>query len=305
MSLKLNKRIIFVFMLLLMLVIIPISFAQDAGDDGNVIGAADDSILTSSVVDESDIVSASADTSDVLSVSGDIYVNKSSTSDTEDGSQQNPYKTIGGAITNSEDGSTIYIAAGNYPEYGLNIVNNLTFVGAGAEDVIIDANQQGRIFDITGTNIEVSISGLTLQNGKVSGTGISDLNYYGGAIKAGIGSSTTNYRVANLTLSGVVFKNNQAPAGGAIYINRGKASGYPSNNLIINDCEFIENVAIKHGGAIYTMANTNIMGSNFTGNKLEDPVAATASTANNYGGAIRVDNSYTGTTPTLANLEIT
>ena len=302
MSLKLNKHVMLIFMVLLMLLLIPMSFASDVDDDGSVIGSADDAVVASSVDDANATVSATADTSDVLSESGDVYVDITAP-DGGTGSDTAPYNKIADALANSADGATIHIASGTYLESGLSITKNVTIIGSGMDDVIIDAQGSGRIFEVTESNIGISISSLTLENGKVSGTGTSDPNYYGGAIKVGTG--ITSFVIVNLTLSDVKFMNNKAPAGGAIYINRGKSSGYPLNNLSIDGCEFIENVATNHAGAIYTLANTKITDSIFINNKLENPAAATSSTSSYYGGAVRVDNFYMSTSPNVANLEIT
>ena len=288
MSLKLNKCLILIFMVLVTLLLIPISFASDVSDDGAVIGSADDVILATSVDDESDIVSASADTSDVLSVSGDIYVNKSSTSDTEDGSQQNPYKTIGGAITNSEDGSTIYIAAGTYEEYGFSLTKSVSIIGSGMDDVIIDAGGNGRIFDITTNNVNANIKNLTLANGLLTATSANQ----GAAIR--IYLATVQNSIIELHLDSVRFVNNTARgAGGAIY-NDGGYTTSRNNILEINNCEFINcSSSNTNAGAIQTQSSTTITNSLFSGCR--------AAGSSVQGGAIMIASTKAANTITISN----
>ena len=54
MLLKSKKHIILIFSVLLMLIIIPTSFAGDVNDNGTVIGSADDAPIAGSVDDVND-----------------------------------------------------------------------------------------------------------------------------------------------------------------------------------------------------------------------------------------------------------
>ncbi len=70
-----------------------------------------------------------------------IYVDAKNGDDANDGSKDNPYKTVGKAAAEAASGSTIYLADGNYstytpenqPNYGK---KNLTFIGNSKDKVI-------------------------------------------------------------------------------------------------------------------------------------------------------------------------
>ena len=66
MLLKSKKHIILIFSVLLMLIIIPTSFAGDVNDNGTVIGSADDAPIAGSVGNVNDALSVSDDSEDVL-----------------------------------------------------------------------------------------------------------------------------------------------------------------------------------------------------------------------------------------------
>jgi hypothetical protein len=150
MLLKLDKRMLLVLAVLMMLVVIPISFAQDVSD-ADVIGVNDDSevdAVSESASDDVNISTSDA-SSDVLglddyeieitpntaSVSdytpgesksvafsrnlgsgvdedddGSIWVNGSYTGDTSDGKKATPYKTIAAGINAASSGGTVKIA---------------------------------------------------------------------------------------------------------------------------------------------------------------------------------------------------
>ena len=254
-------------MVFLMLVIMPMSFASEVNGENGVIGSVDESVLTKSVDNVNATLSASVDTSDILKEGNAIYVDKNSASDTEDGSEDNPYKSISRAIAeaNSGDESTIYIASANYEEYGFSLSKSVTIIGTNMDDVVIDAQDKGRIFDIVGNNINVQMENLTLKNGLASGPTVTGS---GGAIRAGQ-TGTSAYNQVNLFLNRIVFDSNSATQGGAVFISHGQlaATSKPINNLVVENCIFKNNIASGHAGAIYTRANTNITGSIFSNNR--------------------------------------
>lgn len=107
----------------------------------------------------------------------------------------------------------------------LDITDDLTIIGAGSGKTIIDADYLDRIFHIL-TGINVSIRGVTLVNGDV--TGVED----GGAI--------LNY--GNLILEDVEIRNSLANRGGALFNN---------GVVTMTSSEFVQNTAITDGGAIF------------------------------------------------------
>jgi hypothetical protein len=140
----------------------------------------------------------------------------------------------------------------------LKIHNNITIVGNGPANTIIDGNQTDRVFFIQNSPTpspapspspsptKVNISGVTIQHGQ------------NGNVAGGI------YNIADLTLTNVTIANNTVNGlndwGGAIY-NAGP--------LTINKCTITNNATGTHnayGGAIYTQAKTTISDSTISGN---------------------------------------
>ncbi|WP_407423240.1 Ig-like domain-containing protein, partial [Methanobrevibacter sp.] len=84
MSLKSRKHVILIFLVLLMLIIVPTSFASDVNDDGYVATSAEDSIIATSVDSVNDTLSVSEDSKDVLGGANDFVT-------TPDPDAVNPY----------------------------------------------------------------------------------------------------------------------------------------------------------------------------------------------------------------------
>ena len=114
--------------------------------------------------------------------------------------------------TNAQVGpDTIFVPAGQYKltivgagenngaSGDLDVLDDLTIIGANAAMTIIDGNQTDRVFDVRDST--VSISYVTIKNGDVSGSS------EGGGIINGEGP---------LTLDQVVIDNNMAQSGGGI-----------------------------------------------------------------------------------------
>ncbi|MDR1383143.1 MAG: hypothetical protein LBJ67_04745 [Planctomycetaceae bacterium] len=151
----------------------------------------------------------------------------------------------------------------------LSVKKNITITGPGQNLLTIDANQQSRVFDISGLGTHnIIISGMTITNGNVSGSG-SDA--YGGAVRV----SASTYSV---TLDSVTIKNSSASLGGGIYVADTTSTSASSASLftLINST-LSNNEASGGGGAgMYIhCANATIQNSIFSGN-----------TALNSGGGI-------------------
>ena len=106
---------------------------------------------------------------EVVSASGDtIYVDSSSTSNDEQGTEDNPYKTISAAVNSDKvtGGETIFIKNGLYSE---NVVvspkKSMSFVGESQEGVIITSNSSNAgIFKISENGIALSFKNLTFKD---------------------------------------------------------------------------------------------------------------------------------------------
>ena len=83
------------------------------------------------------------------------------------------------------EGGTVYFTSGTYSDfYGKTVGNSWTLSAVDGATVVLDANNNGRIFTVSANNVQ--INGLTFKNGKVS-------NNQGSAIYwTGTGGSITN-----------------------------------------------------------------------------------------------------------------
>ena len=146
-------------------------------------------------------------------------------------SPQTACKTIGRAISLAASGDSIFVAPAIYHE-NLTITNSLAIVGSGARTTIIDGgglHTVVSIFNYSNTNPQVSLAGLTIQNGGgVVGGGIRT----SGALLV-INQSSISGNTANPGISG-------ASAGAGIYNDE--------STLIINNSSISGNTA--RGGTI-------------------------------------------------------
>ena len=194
-----------------------------------------------------------------------IYVSNSTGSDTTgDGSQNKPYQTINKGISMVTSGGTVHIADGIYTGTGntnLIINKNMNIIGESQTGTIINGTGTNWMFVVYG-GTDVTITNLTLTNGKAGLTDMYGYFHVGGAI--------VNY--GTLSVNGCTFTGNNADCGGAIY--------NPWATLSVNNCTFTGNTANNDGGAIYNQGGTinSVSGCIFKGNN-----------ADYGGGAIEVD----------------
>lgn len=103
----------------------------------------------------------------------------------------------------------------------LDITADLTIIGAGAATTIVDGTDLDRVFDVHG--VTVSISGVTIQNGNVGGSGAGILNRLGGSLTVTGATVTSNVASetgggirndGTATLVNVTISDNVANAGG-------------------------------------------------------------------------------------------
>ena len=269
-----NKSIVLFLVFLLLLIIVPSTFASDAVDNQTVV-SSDEQIEISAVNDGGVIYSHSEDTSDVLTGSNDIYFNASADSDGR-GTQSSPYKYL--QYNRLTSGCTAHFADGTYNlDAKKGIYSSMTLIGQSAQNTIIKFN--GIAFNV-GTGYTLTLKDLTLNHatdknfGTVSatnvifknGVAVDDTGYgynnaYGGAIYNYVNTDYSGY-VTNIpknTLYNCTFLNNSAMYGGAIYL--------PYGELSISNCKFINNSAHWFGGAI---ASENECGISITGTTFEN-----------------------------------
>lgn len=200
----------------------------------------------------------------------------------------------------------------------LRITDDLTIVGLGSDQLTIDANHTGRIFDVyDGThsaNLYVSISGLTLANGDAHV--LPDLENTTPTIGLGGGISYKRYNTGGaifnyeyLSVSDLVFEDNQARLGGAIFTHSGAGATtliensvflrnaateggavYSWSPITVTGSSFVENQSTSHGGAIYAYT-LNVSSSSFTENSAQGSGGAIY---HPYGELQVADSTFTG-----------
>jgi predicted outer membrane repeat protein len=167
----------------------------------------------------------------------------------------------------------------------INITDDLTIEGPGANLLTVSGNNASRIFNIANAAINVDISGLKLTRGQVLGVN-------GGAIVVDVSSSLT---LKNCVVSGNRAVGGVGGDGGAVYVDDGSLTAINctfTNNVArgsggalyancsavsMTNCRFINNRALYgNGGALYlNTCQTTLQNCTFTGNR-----------ADNRGGAV-------------------
>lgn len=224
------------------------------------------------------------------------YVNGVSGSDSNNcTSPTTPCKTIGRAISLAASGDTVTVAAATYPEnLTINII--VKVIGSGASTTIIDGGGVGTVVTISNTTAHVTLSGLTIRNGKATSGG-------------GIHNSGT-LALTNSTVSG-----NWAPIPCIrlfmVCISRGTALGggiYNSGALIISNSIISGNHAGSYcnanpcsavGGGIYNhgtlmMINNSTLTANSAGTACSTSISCQVGVGGafyTFGGTVTLNNS--------------
>ncbi len=154
----------------------------------------------------------------------------------------------------------------------ITLSDSVILTGNGATRTIIDAQLGSRLFDITESAATVSISGMTLKNGRTTGNGhlFSDDRFQGAAIRS---QATGSLTIADSTLSGNTTGGSYS-GGAAVAAQKGK--------LIITGSTLSGNTTNggeSDGGAIHVrLVDLEIADSTVTGNSTKGNWS--------YGGAI-------------------
>ena len=220
------------------------------------------------------VTPASTQQPTLLEASGALNVTK--TADTNDGACDSDC-SLREAIGVASSGDNIVIPAGIYTltlDDQLSIDKDLALIGAGSGRTIVRAAAvsgvaESRVFHVSGS--DVSISGVTVQNGKVvigSGGGILNdggLKLFDIIVRDNLGGGISNSGV--ITLTNTIIVNNSASYGGGI-LNTGQAT--------VVKTDISDNSASYWGGGIFNNEGT---------------MTLTKITVNNnsagYGGGIR------------------
>src|SRR5437868_5433807 len=149
------------------------------------------------------------------------------------------------AIANAISGDTITFAApGTITLTTGNLVinKNLTITGLGSNNTTISGNTASRVFNITAGGFTVNMSGMTIENGQVGGSG------------GGINNFDSTVTITNCFLY-----NNHGTPGGGIYNEQGIVN--------INNSTISYSNSTTAGGGIFNEAGTvHITGSTLYSN---------------------------------------
>ena len=225
--------------------------------------------------------SYSAEISAAPFFAGPIWYVATDGSDLNEGSENSPMASLTYAIGAAQEGHTIKLKAGTYKGSDFKVTLGQKSINIEGEDpqfTIIDGENNDHIFRIDQGTFK--ISNMTLKNGRSE--------YHGGAVEA--------YN-ANVEFNNVIFQENNARQGGAVYGNCYEDQTDCSYKF--NDCQFFGNVAEYKtndegnnwggdGGAVFGYAY--IPGTAYEFNRciFIDNKAEAKKSARGSGGAIRV-----------------
>src|SRR5262249_32766226 len=167
----------------------------------------------------------------------------------------------------------------------LDITRNLTIRGPGAANLAVSGNNAQRVFHV-GRGANVTISGLTIADGRVAGFGAgiesegsltltnstltnNSADMGGGGVYFVVNSTGS----ASLTVSGSTFTNNRGANGAGLFSSVTNRSG--SVTVSVTSTNFSDNVATGAGGAIdifgrlsaVARATFTVAGGTFTNNR--------------------------------------
>lgn len=199
--------------------------------------------------------------------------------------------TLRSAIADAPAGSTIVVPAGTITLQSgeLDIGEDLTITGAGAGATAISGGLASRVFAVSGSGVDLTLSQLTVRDGLVVST-----IAQGAGLFVGSGAS--------VTLGHVAFTNNVADADATVSTNGGLAEGgaiHSVGALTIEDSSFTGNAAFARavsgnnagngeGGAIFAVGALSMARSVISGNKAVATGGAGGKTGLADGGGIDV-----------------
>ncbi len=210
-----------------------------------------------------------------FAVLSDLFVNQSANCSVGDGTELTPFCTVTEALAVAADGDVIHIAPGVYGETVTADVD-VTMIGTAGRDVtIMDGLASGSVITVPG-DVILTIDGLTLQNGRGRGGGITDygtLTMRNSTIRDSQGSSPFGFGSAGgitqlsqsgpLTLRNCTISGNRA---GSYYYAGGGIRSVFGGDVTIVDCEFVDNRSNYASALSLGATRALISGSTFTGN---------------------------------------
>lgn len=253
-------------------------------DNNNIVSIDDSSSVAADKINDN--ININLDESNIDSnasispVQGNIWYVDSNVNVSGNGqSNSTAFKTLSEAITNSNDGDTIFIASGTYSgkeNVGIYISKSLNLFGYGAEKPVFDAENSGNIFLISSDCFNMAelifANSLSAHDSAVVLLGKGEYNlircgFYNNVKKSYFNSTGFKanggalYAVGSqINLIECDFNGNNADFGGAAMLSGS------FNNII--RCSFYNNTANLDGGALAVVGEglTNIFGSQFISN---------------------------------------
>lgn len=199
-----------------------------------------------------------------------VYVSTDGSDDTGDGTEINPFSTIGKGITSVNPNGTVNVADGTYYEH-LTINKNLNLLGQSQENTIIDGNNTGRPITIE-TGAKVNITLFTIQNGLIN-----EYEAKGGGI----------YNKGDLTLVDCTIENNQVNSNDYYGYAYGAGIYNDEGILTIQNSKIQQNTAnaryTRGGGIFNNYGEINIENSQINENTLTHTLS---DYTNSYGAGI-------------------
>lgn len=197
--------------------------------------------------------------------SNDIYIDSSSTNQVEDGTIDNPYKTITETIITNN--SKLHVNTGTYYLKSMNITKNTTIIGQNRNSTIFIANDTSSIFTISDNN-QLTLINITLKDYESSTqaaiTNNGNLTVRDSCFLNNTGLERTSkggsiYNTGILYVENTDFSSNTASWGASIYNNRGRTT--------IRNSNFTKDNTYNVGGSVYSIrGNLLILNSNFKNN---------------------------------------
>ncbi len=169
-------------------------------------------------------------------------------------------KTVGHAISLAASGDSIRVAAATYKEH-LTISISLKILGSGGKTTILDGGGAGRVVTISSATAHVTLSGVTVRNGRARffGGGISNSGTLMVIASVVSGNTSYNFCAANCSDSGGGISNFK---GATLTVTRSTISG----NHAALPCTPASTSCSSVGGGIYNLGSLKVNNSTISGN---------------------------------------
>ena len=226
--------------------------------------------------------------------SDNLWVSKEGSDETGDGSEANPFATIGKALESALTiGSTIHVKEGTYIFTSQQLISNLKNLTIKGEDdgVIISGNKQNKLFKIDSTS-SVTFENLRLTDGRFGNNDGTDQGVIqnNGILYINNCTIDNNFYTVNWYFSGDVRSVAILNTGTLIvYDTLFKDNAYVVDSYNNNGCK---------GAAIYSIGTLEVYNSNFVGNSLKPGSSGVGSGAAIYStnGIILKNSNFTNNT---------